>query len=128
MYDTLTYTKKLIELGVPTEKAEAGIKLISEMIVDNVATRQDIEIVRSDMRYLRTDLRAEISQVRSELKSDIAEVHSELKSDIAQVRSDMKLGMVQLEHKLTLHLGTMFGAMFALSTTITIGVLSWVLR
>ena len=56
---------------------------------EHLATRADVESVRSelkaDIQEVRSDLTAEIQSVRSELKADIQEVRTEIQS----VRSDM---------------------------------------
>lgn len=130
MFDTLLYTKKLEAIGMTRSEAEVQVNLIAEMIVDGVATRQDIEILRGDTAHLRSELTAEISSVRADLTAEINSVrteltakinavHTELKSEISDLRSEIKLDLLSLERKLTLRLG----AMLIASTTLTIAVL-----
>jgi hypothetical protein len=43
MFNTLTYAKKLEEVGVTREQAEAHIQIIAEIIEGDVATKQDLK-------------------------------------------------------------------------------------
>jgi|GEM_PF-3179038 len=52
------------------------------------ASKADVEIVRAQLREVRTELKGDIALVREELK----EVRTELKGDIALVRKEMELG------------------------------------
>jgi ABC-type phosphate transport system auxiliary subunit len=48
------------------------------------ASKQDIELLRSEMERLRSEVRSEFGQVRSE----IGQVRSEVRSEFEQVRSE----------------------------------------
>ena len=63
--------KALLSAGAPEEEARAAASAIP--VAKDLATKQDI------------------AELRSELKQDIAELRSELKQDIAELRSDLKI-------------------------------------
>lgn len=96
MFDTLLYTKKLEAAGMTRDQAEAQVNVIAEMVVDGVATKQDIGLLKAETQKEFAELRLEIAAFEAKL-----------------------LG---LEHRLTLRMG----AMFAASTSITIAVLAWI--
>ncbi len=104
MFDTLSYSKRLREAGVPEAQAEAHATLLIEAVQENLATKQDV----------------------AELKRDIAEVHgridglkTELKRDIADVRTELKRDLVVLENRMTIKLGWMLTAAVAAMATLT---------
>ena len=84
---------------------EEWIKVIAPLIgiaglwwklTTSMATKAELNAMRSDMSDMKSDLRAEIAEVKADLKQDIAEVKSdmaalktELKSEIAEVKSDI---------------------------------------
>ena len=63
----------------------------TEMVGVQAALREDVQAVRTEMVSVQAALQLEIVGVRSELKSEITGVRSELKSEITGVRSELKL-------------------------------------
>ena len=61
MYDTLSYTEKLEETGIERKQAEAIVKNQFEAIKENVATKADLKVTASSLRF-------EIEKFRSEIK------------------------------------------------------------
>ena len=58
MFDTLGYAKKLEEVGVVREQAEAHVRILADVIEGNLATKQDINELRNiDIRDLRHEMR-----------------------------------------------------------------------
>lgn len=55
-FDTLQYTKRLREVGVSEEQAEVQAEAIRELIDDKLATKEDIKLVRKDMKELEQRL------------------------------------------------------------------------
>jgi hypothetical protein len=43
MFNTLRYAKRLEEVGVSRNQAEAHIQIIAEIVEDDVATKQDLK-------------------------------------------------------------------------------------
>ena len=113
MFDTLKYAKKLEASGMTRDQAEAQIQVIAEMVVDGVATKQDIALHKAEMAK-------EFVEVRSEMAQGFAEVRSEMAQGLAEVRSEL--------HKEINRTLKITGAMIVTSTTFTIGVLGLLLK
>ncbi|MCY3819475.1 MAG: DUF1640 domain-containing protein [Gammaproteobacteria bacterium] len=62
--DALRYARRLKEAGVPTEQAEAMADAIGAELVEQLATKSDLEA-------LRLELKAEIDQTRTSLGGKI---------------------------------------------------------
>lgn len=54
--NTLLYTKRLEQMGVSRENAEAFVTVSSEMIMNEVATKADLQIIRADLNLFRAEL------------------------------------------------------------------------
>ena len=66
-FDTLTVSKDLQQAGIQAKHAEA-IALAVKQSQGDLATKQDITLLKSDIDHLKSD----IDHLRTELKSDIA--------------------------------------------------------
>ena len=67
MTDRLSLTNALADADIDRQKAERIATEIFDAIHDNVATKQDLELVRADLRQVRTDLEAKLELVRHQL-------------------------------------------------------------
>ena len=52
MFNTLKYAKKLEEVGVSREQAEAHIQIIAEIVEGDLATKQDVKELKDEMQKL----------------------------------------------------------------------------
>ena len=91
MLDTLEYADKLIEVGTPELQARVHAYRLAEVLKDEVATKDDIVLVRKDMELLKSDLESQIKEVKSDLEGQIKEVKSDLEGQI----KDTKMSLVQ---------------------------------
>jgi hypothetical protein len=91
MFTTLKYVKILEEVGVSRTHAETQIQIIADIIEGDMATKGDIE------------------NLKSELKADI----QTLKSDFLTFRSEVKNDIVLLEHRMVIKLGTIMTLVIA---------------
>lgn len=48
-FDTLAWAKKLEKAGIPSEQAGAQVEMLSEVIENNVCTKQDLAEVKKDI-------------------------------------------------------------------------------
>ena len=87
------------EANVSDAKAIAAATAIPTK--NNLATKEDLLEVRSELKEdlleVRSELKEDLLEVRSELKEDLLEVRNELKEEIGGVRQDM----TKLEARLT---------------------------
>jgi hypothetical protein len=100
-FDTLKLARALRDkAGFTQEHAEATADALAEVVVGQVATKQDVGDARAEIAALRTDVRAEIAALR-------AEVHAE----IAALRAEMTAGFRDVEQRITIRLGGMLVVM-----------------
>ncbi len=64
-FDTLAWARKLEKAGVPSAHAEAQVEILSEVIEDNITTKQDLAEVRRDIIL-------EIEKIKASLNAQIA--------------------------------------------------------
>ena len=88
VFDTLAYMKRLEAGGIARDQAEAHAEAINDYLRPDLATKDDIAVLRS------------------ELKTDIAA----LRSDIATFRQDMAQREARLIGIVAAMLGVLFGA------------------
>jgi hypothetical protein len=67
MTDRLSLTNALADADIDRQKAERIATEIFDAIHDNVATKQDLELVRADLATLRTDLRADLEILKRDI-------------------------------------------------------------
>ena len=83
-FDTLKLARALRDkAGFSQEHAEAAADALAEVIAEQVATKQDI-------KDLGTELRAEIADLRNEMRAEFADVRSEMRTEFAAVRTEMR--------------------------------------
>lgn len=89
-FDTLKFSQRLAEAGLATSQAAGVAAATAEAIgelVGQLATKNDLVLLRQELRgdhaALRQELRAEISALRHEVKGDIAQL---------ELRMAIKLG------------------------------------
>ena len=96
IFDTLKAAQELRKTGFEDRQAEAVVETISKAVSETVATKADLQLVRSEMA-MNADLqllRSDVELLRSEMatKADLQLLGSEvgmLRSDVESLRSDM---------------------------------------
>ena len=107
---------------MPEKQAEAQIRVLNEVVDSELASKQDVETVRKELKRDIKELELKIETVREELKRDIKEL--ELK--IETVRKELKRDIKELELRLTHTLTVRLGGLMALGIVL-IGILVKVL-
>lgn len=64
LFDTLSYTKKLREAGVPEKQAEVQAEAIAEALSGQLATKSDVELLRKDLQLSHSELRGDFKIVK----------------------------------------------------------------
>ena len=77
-FDTLVYAKKLKSVGFTEAQAEALAESQAQLIESRLATKQDIELVRRDMKELETSLKRDMKASDVSLKRDLKEMEMRL--------------------------------------------------
>ncbi len=66
-FDTLVYAKKLKAVGFSEAQAETLAESQAQLIESRLATKQDIELVRRDMKELETSLKRDMKEIEMRL-------------------------------------------------------------
>ncbi|MBI4083707.1 MAG: DUF1640 domain-containing protein [Candidatus Lambdaproteobacteria bacterium] len=103
-FDTHAYVKRLIAAGMPEAQAEVQAQALAEIVLAQVATKDDL-------RQAVAELKRDIGSLRDELKRDGASLRDELKRDIELVET--RLGG-RLEAELRKQLIWFFGMLVVL--------------
>jgi uncharacterized protein involved in exopolysaccharide biosynthesis len=114
-FDTLKLARALRDkAGFSQEHAEATADALADAVSEQVATKQDIRDVGTEVEALRSEMQAEFAAVRSEMQAEFAAVRSEMqaefaavRSEIAALRGDMVAGFRDVEQRMTIRLGGM---------------------
>jgi uncharacterized protein involved in exopolysaccharide biosynthesis len=114
-FDTLKLARALRDkAGFSQEHAEATADALADAVSEQVATKQDIRDVGTEVEALRSEIQAEFAAVRSEMQAEFAAVRSEMqaefaavRSEIAALRGDMVAGFRDVEQRMTIRLGGM---------------------
>jgi len=133
MRNTIRYVKQLEEVGYTREQAEAYVQVVSEMVQNDVATKQDINDLRSEMttrqdvQDLRSDMatRQDVQDLRSDMatRQDVQDLRSDMatKRELFELRADLKQEIQRLdfkvdalEQRLVIKLGALMAAMFTI--------------
>ncbi len=94
MFDTLSASRRLREVGFEDEQADAVVGLLAGDVSESVATKSDIELLRADTKsgidLLKADTKTDIERLRADTKSAIERLGADTKSDIERLRADTK--------------------------------------
>ncbi len=104
-FDTHAYVKKLAAAGMPEAQAEVMAEAWSGFVIEHLATKDDIALVRADV----TSLREQIREVEVRLSKDMGALEE-------RMDSRMESRLKDLELRLTLRLGAMMAVGFAVMT------------
>ncbi|HLX53406.1 MAG TPA: hypothetical protein VKR58_05680 [Aquella sp.] len=107
-FDVIEYVRKLRNVGVSQEIAEVQGQELSHMIKivanevkteikqelhsDNLATKNDIQEVKSEIQLVKSELQSEIQVVKNEIqvvKNEIREVELRLQLEIANTKNEL---------------------------------------
>lgn len=100
--DSLGYAKKLRDAGVPQDQAEAHAEAAREFIMTELATHQDLDLLRREFRREFDGLRGEFEGLRGDF--------GRLRSDFEGLRREVELKIDNLGLRLTVRLGVMMTA------------------
>jgi hypothetical protein len=91
----------LVSISVPSDKARAVVESLERDMLTHLATKSDVDA-------LRTALRGDMALVRQESRADISLLRHELGSGLSSLRKDMTiwLGSVQI-----IGMGLLFAAL-----------------
>jgi BMFP domain-containing protein YqiC len=113
----------LRELAVAVaSEPELRLAVINAVLAD-VATKQDINQLRQEMRGEITSTKQEIQQLRQELRGEIAQLRQHVDSEIAQLRREMKDEISQLRRDMSTNFRWTIGLIIGIWGTTVIPLL-----
>ncbi len=74
----------LIEAGVPEEHAER-IADAQEARLSELATKEDLHLLRRELYEIRDDLRRELYEIRDDLRRELAQFREEMNARLAHL-------------------------------------------
>jgi len=135
-FDTLEYTKRLVEAGIPPDQAETHAHALLAALSESTVAPSELVLVRSDLiariEMLRTEMNTKIAEVsakieefRTEVNAKIEELRTEMNAKIEELRTEMNAKIEALRTGMNAKFTTvywMLGVSFALHA-VTIGML-----
>jgi predicted nucleic acid-binding Zn-ribbon protein len=113
----------LRELAVAVaSEPELRLAVINAVLAD-VATKQDINQLRQEMRGEITSTKQEIQQLRQELREEIAQLRQHVDGEIAQLRREMKDEISQLRRDMSTNFRWTIGLIIGIWGTTVIPLL-----
>ena len=105
-FDTLTYARRLREVGVPQEQAEAHAEALAAAVTETLATKED-------MRDLAAATKRDLGEVAASVRQEIRETALSIRQELRELAATTKQDMRELELRLTVRLGCMIGVSVA---------------
>jgi hypothetical protein len=105
-FDTLTYVRRLREVGVPQEQAEAHAEALAAAVTETLATKQDL-------RELAATTKQDLHALAAVTKRDLRELALTTKQDLREHALATKHDLRELELRLSIRLGGMLGVSVA---------------
>ena len=127
-FDTLAYSKRLQEAGVPSAQAEAHAiaqaDFLTHHLLSAVATKTGLAELKTELKTDLAELKTDLTELKAELKTDLAELKADMatKADLAELKTDMvtkaelKADMAEMETRLTMRMLLMVGILATLMT------------
>jgi predicted nucleic acid-binding Zn-ribbon protein len=113
----------LRELAVAVaSEPELRLAVINAVLAD-VATKQDINQLRQEMRGEITSTKQEIQQLRQELREETAQLRQHVDGEIAQLRREMKDEISQLRRDMSTNFRWTIGLIIGIWGTTVIPLL-----
>ena len=139
IFDTLKAAQELRKTGFEDRQAEAVVETISKAVSETVATKADLQLVRSDIGLLSSDgdtLRADVGLLRSEMatKADLQLLAQSVDSRFDKVDSrfdaqekSLRQDMEAMENRIVIKLGGLMVTMIFVLLAIGPFYIRWVM-
>ena len=84
-FDTYAAAKRLRDAGFDERQAEAAVS----MVRDAAGADREQLATKADVEALRTATKADLAELRAATKADLAELRAATKADLAELRADL---------------------------------------
>ena len=102
MFHILKYVKILQEAGVPREQVETQIQIMTEIMENTLATKQDLKDESVALRHDFAMLKQDFAMHKQEVAQDFAMFKQEVKQEFELFRKEL----IQSEQRMTIRLGS----------------------
>jgi len=95
-FDTLTFASNLQDAGMDEKQAKAlatGLYNSQDRIIENLATKQDVELVKKDLEVVKQELDSKMDKLDSKIdlvRKDMETSNNLVRKDIDLIRKDME--------------------------------------
>jgi hypothetical protein len=107
VFNAFKFTKALEEAGFSRVQAEIQVQVITEIIEDDLATKQDLKILEGSIKHEMTLLRGEIQALEGRMHGQMQSLEGRMQGDMQSLEGRMQNSMQTLEYRLTIKLGTL---------------------
>lgn len=119
MFDTLSYSEELVNIGVPEKQAKLQAKVLSKALKSNdFATTKDIVRLEAKITVMDSKLTANMSETESKLTANMSKLESKLMTNMSKLETKLTANMSEMKFELIKWMIGMFfaltGVMFAL--------------
>ena len=91
-FDTLTAARRLKKVGMEEAQAEAIAESLRDAVTGSVATKQDLDAAKAELREeitaFKAEVREEITAFKAEVREEIAALKTEFREEIASVKAE----------------------------------------
>jgi transcriptional regulator of acetoin/glycerol metabolism len=109
--------------GFDERQATAVVETVSHVLTGNLATGQDLAVLRREMTVemasLRSEMTTEMASLRSEMTTEMASLRSEMSTEVTSLRSEMSTEVATLRGELTAVRGEMAAGLSAVRGEMT---------
>ena len=99
-FDTHKFIKRLTAHGFSEEQAEALAEEQVNLLNDNLATKEDIAKIESNLRLEMANIESNLKLEMSNLRLEMANIESNLKVEMSNIESNLKLDIAKLDAKI----------------------------
>ena len=90
LFDTRSAVDDLKRGGFTDDQAKANVRFVREALEGGVATKTDIDLLRSAISKDVTNVRTDLSTVETELRNETSLLKTELRGEMQELRAEMK--------------------------------------
>ena len=107
-FDTLRFTKRLLDAGVALELASATAEAFKEASSEaDLATHRDIELLQGDIEQVKVSIErleermdARFAQADTKMETRLAQMDAKMEAGLAQANTKMDTGLAQMDARM----------------------------
>ncbi|SMN12352.1 hypothetical protein SPBRAN_571 [uncultured Candidatus Thioglobus sp.] len=137
-FDTHKFIKRLTAHGFSEEQAEVLAEEQVNLLNDNLATKEDIAKIESNLKVemskIESNLKLEMSNIESNLKVEMSNIKlemSNLKLEITKIESNLKVDIAKIDTKIESTRAELLKWIIGLSiaqATIIVSIVGWMIN